>query len=97
MPTKVALYTLEDDCCKPEFEVSMGCCEGDTCSDLRIRMEVVGVIEWLFLFWDDNEKYRIKAKMERLNPVGDKVFIVRSTIAKAETGKRTFDKAFGPS
>jgi hypothetical protein len=35
--------------------------------------------------------------MEHLNPIGNKVFIVRSTTARAKTGKRTFDKAFGPS
>ena len=96
MATKVALYTLEDESCEPEFEGSTGYCEGDTCSDLHIRLEAAGIIEWPFQFWDNDEKRRIKLKMERLNPIGDKVFVVHSTTIRAEMGKRNIDEVFGP-
>jgi hypothetical protein len=36
MPTKVALYTLHSEASSPELEGPMGCCEGDTCADLRM-------------------------------------------------------------
>jgi hypothetical protein len=97
MSTKVSLYMLEDESCEPEFEGSMDCCEGNTCSDLHIQLEAAGVIKCPFQFWNNDEKRRIKPKMECLNPVGNKVFVVCSTTARAEIGKRTFDRAFGPS
>ena len=96
MATKVALYMLKDKSCELEFEGPMDWCEGDTCSDLCIQLEATGVIEWPFQFWDNDENCWIKPKMECLNLVGDKKFVVRSTIIRAKTGKSTFDKAFGP-
>jgi hypothetical protein len=45
MPTKVALYTLQSEASAPELEGPMGCCEGDTCADLRVRLEAAGVLD----------------------------------------------------
>jgi hypothetical protein len=42
MATKVALYTLQSEASVPELEGSMGCCEGDTCADLRMHLEAAG-------------------------------------------------------
>jgi hypothetical protein len=52
MPTKVALYTLQSEASAPELEGPMGCCEGDTCADLCVRLEAAGVLDWSFQFWD---------------------------------------------
>jgi hypothetical protein len=52
MLTKVALYTLQSEASLPELEGPMGCCEGDTYADLRMRLEAAGVLDWSFQFWD---------------------------------------------
>jgi hypothetical protein len=52
MPTKVALYTLQSEASVPELEGPVGCCKGNTCTDLRVRLEVAGVLDWSFQFWD---------------------------------------------
>jgi hypothetical protein len=56
MPTKVALYTLQSEASTLELEGPMDCCEGDTCADLRVRLEVAGVLDWSFQFWDYDQK-----------------------------------------
>jgi hypothetical protein len=88
--TKVALYTLENESCEPVFEGPIGCCEGDTCRDLRSRLESTGIINWPFQFWDSDQKCRIKMKLERLNHIEDRIYVVRRDEegTDAETGKR---------
>jgi hypothetical protein len=49
MPTKVALYTLQTETSALELEGPMGCCEGDTCADLRVHLEAAGVLEWSWM------------------------------------------------
>jgi hypothetical protein len=95
MPTKVVLYTLQSEASAPELEGSMGCCEGDTCADLRARLEAAGVLDWSFQFWDYDQNCRIKNKMERLNPIGNNVYVIRCSDVGTELGKRTFEEAFG--
>jgi hypothetical protein len=95
MPTKVVLYTLQSEASAPELEGPMGCCEGDTCTDLRVRLEAVGVLDWSFQFWDYDQKCRIKNKMEKLNPIGNNVYVIRCSDVGSELGKRTFEEAFG--
>jgi hypothetical protein len=56
MPTKVALYSLQSKALAPELEGLMGCCEGDTCTDLRVRLEAAGVLDRSFQFWDYDQK-----------------------------------------
>jgi hypothetical protein len=76
MLTKVVLCTLQSEASAPELEGSMGCCEGDTCVDLRVRLEAAGVLDWSFQFWDYDQKCRIKNKMERPNPIGNNVYVI---------------------
>jgi hypothetical protein len=95
MPTKVALYTLQSEASALELEGPMDCCKGDTCADLHVRLEVVGVLDWSFQFWDYDQKCRIKNKMERLNPIGNNVYVIRCSDVGSELGKRTFEEAFG--
>jgi hypothetical protein len=95
MPTKVALYTLQSEASTPELEGPMGCCEGDTCVDLHVRLEAAGVLDWSFQFWNYDQKCRIKNKMERLNPIGNNVYVIRCSDVGSELGKRTFEEAFG--
>jgi hypothetical protein len=92
MPTKVALYTLYSEASVPELEGPMGCCEGDTCVDLHVRLEAAGVLDWSFQFWDYDQKCRIKNKMERLNPIGNNVYVIRCSDVGSELGKRTFEQ-----
>jgi hypothetical protein len=73
----------------------MGCCEGDTCADLHVRLEATGVLDWSFQFLDYDQKCRIKNKMERLNPIGNNVYVIRCSDVGSELGKRTFEEAFG--
>jgi hypothetical protein len=56
MPTKVAFYTLQLEASAPELEGPMDCCEGDTCADLHVRLEAAGVLDWLFQFWNYDQK-----------------------------------------
>jgi hypothetical protein len=95
VPTRVLLYTLQDEKATSECEGLMGCCEGDTFEDLRVRLEVVQVVEWPFQFWDSAGQCRVKVKMERLNPVGNEVHVIKCTHAGLENGKRIFREAFG--
>jgi hypothetical protein len=95
MPTKVALYTLQSEASAPELEGPMGCCEGDTCADLCVHLEAAGVLDWSFQFWDYDQKCRIKNKMERLNPIGNNVYVIRCSDVGSELGKCTFEEAFG--
>jgi hypothetical protein len=95
MPTKVVLYTLQSEASAPELEGPMGCCEGDTCADLRVRLEAAGVLDWSFQFWDYDQNCRIKNKMERLNLIGNNVYVIRCSDVGSELGKRTFEEAFG--
>jgi hypothetical protein len=93
--TKVALYTLQSEASVPELGGPMGCCKEDTCADLRMRLEVAGVLDWFFQFWDYDQKCRIKNKMERLNPIGNNVYLIRCSDVGSELGKHTFEEAFG--
>jgi hypothetical protein len=95
--TKVALYTLENETCEPEFEGLIGCCKGDTSRDLWLQLEFIGIIEWPFQFWNSNQMYRVKTKLERLNHIGDRIYVVccNEEGTNAETRKHTFDNAFG--
>jgi hypothetical protein len=95
MPTEVALYTLQSEASALELEGPMDCCEGDTCTNLRVRLEAAGVLDWSFQFWDYDQKCRIKNKMERLNPIGNNVYVIRCSDVGSELGKRTFEEAFG--
>jgi hypothetical protein len=95
MSTKVALCTLQSEASAPELEGPMGCCKGDTCVDLRVRLEASRVLDWSFQFWDYDQKCRIKNKMERLNPIGNNVYVIRCSDVGSELGKRTFEEAFG--
>jgi hypothetical protein len=95
MLTKVALYTLQSEASTPELEGPMGCCEGDTCADLRMRLEAAGVLDWLFQFWDYDQKCRIKNKIERLNPIGNNLYVIQCSDVGSELGKHTFEEAFG--
>jgi hypothetical protein len=95
MPTKVALYTLQSEALVPELEGPMGCCEGDTCANLRVHSEATGVLDWSFQFWDYDQKCRIKNKMERLNPIGNNMYVIWCSDVDSELGKRTFEEAFG--
>jgi hypothetical protein len=52
MPTRVLLYTLQDENATSKYEGSMGCYEGDMFADLRVRLEAAQVVEWPFQFWD---------------------------------------------
>ena len=52
MLTKVVLYSLPLEASTPELEGPMGCCEGDTCADLHVHLEVAGVLDWSFQFWN---------------------------------------------
>ena len=101
MTTKIALYTLVNESSEPEFEGPMGCCKGDICGDLRLYLESTGVFEWPFQVWNNDQKSQIKMKLERLNPIGDKVYVVQMSDGgedtRVDTGKCTFDKAFGQS
>jgi hypothetical protein len=85
MPTKVAFYTLQLEASAPELEGLMGCCKGDTCVDLRVRLEAIGILDWSFQFWDYNQKYQIKKKMERLNPIGNNMYAIRCIYAAGWT------------
>jgi hypothetical protein len=95
MPTKVAFYTLQLKALALELEGPMGCCEGDTCVDLRVCLEVARVLDWSFQFWNYDQKCRIKNKMERLNPIGNNVYVIWCSDVGSELGKRTFEEAFG--
>jgi hypothetical protein len=95
MPTKVVLYTLQSEASAPELEGPMGCCEEDTCADLRVHLEAAGVLDWSFQFWDYDQKCRIKNKMERLNPIGNNMYVIRCSNVGSELGKLTFEEAFG--
>ena len=74
MVTKVALYTLENESCSPRLV--------DWLLQRRYKqglMVTVGVhrsIEWPFQFWDSNQKCHIKTKLERLNHIEDRIYIV---------------------
>jgi hypothetical protein len=95
MPTKVVLYTLQSEASAPELEGPMGCCEEDTCADLRVHLEAAGVLDWSFQFWDYDQKCRIKNKMERRNPIGNNMYVIRCSNVGSELGKLTFEEAFG--
>jgi hypothetical protein len=95
MPTKVVLYTLQSEASTPELEGPMGCCEGDTCANLRMRLEAARVLDWSFQFWDYDQKCRIKNKMERLNLIGNNVYVIWCSDVGSELGKRTFEEVFG--
>jgi hypothetical protein len=95
MPTKVALYTSQSEASAPELEGLMGCCEGDTCADLHVRLEAAGILDWSFQFWNYDQKCRIKNKMERLNPIRNNVYVIQCSDVGSELGKRTFEEAFG--
>jgi hypothetical protein len=86
MLTKVALYTLQSEASAPELEGPMGCCEGDTCVDLCVHLEAVGVLDWSFQFWDYDQKYRIKNKMERPSPYR-KQNVCRASLRDLERGR----------
>jgi hypothetical protein len=62
----------------------MGCCEGHTCADLRVRLEAARVLDWSFQFWDYNQKCQTKNKMERLNPIGNNVYVERACAISSE-------------
>ena len=76
------------------FEGPMGCCEGDTFADLRVRLATAGVVVWPFQFWDYVGQCHIKIKMEWLNLEGSNVHIVKCLDVVTDVVKRTFQEAF---
>jgi hypothetical protein len=42
------LYTLGDENSALEYEGWMDCCKEDTFTDLRVRLEAAGVVNWPF-------------------------------------------------
>jgi hypothetical protein len=60
-----------------------------------VHLEAAGVLDWSFQFWDYDQKCRIKNKMERLNPIGNNVYIIWCSDVGSKLGKRTFEEAFG--
>ena len=95
MPTKVKLYTLQSEASALELEGPMDCCKGDTCTNLRVHLEAARILDWLFQFWDYDQKCRIKNKIERLNPTENNVYVIWCSDVGSELGKLTFEEAFG--
>jgi hypothetical protein len=85
MPTKVALYTLQSEALAPELEGPMGCCEGDTCVDLRVRLEFK---KWFIEPWVEeanDPKFGFTSKPSK-EPVAGKDGDVEVMQAALETG-----------
>ena len=58
-------------------------------------LEATGILDWSFQFWKYDQKYRIKNKMEKMNLIGNNVYVIQYSDVDSELGKRTFEEAFG--
>lgn len=85
---KVKLYSLSFEQSPKEYEGSIEYVEDETLSKLRIRLKKAEIMEFSFDFWDDEIKCRIKPRLERLNKVGEKVFLIPITVSNQVGRKR---------
>jgi len=69
MSLHVKFFLLEHEWSDPEIIGPIIVKEGESCVDLKLRLKDVGIIGWLFLFWDVEDKVRIKVKLEKLNAI----------------------------
>ena len=69
MATQVKIWTMEGDFGIPKFYSKVKVFENETYASLRLRLEEKTVLEWPFEIWDNEDRCRIRQKMEALNDV----------------------------
>ena len=69
MSLKVKLFSLEHEWSDPETIGPIIGKEGESYADLELRLEDIGVVDWPVMFWDVEDKVKIKMKLEKLNTI----------------------------
>ena len=99
MATQVKIWTMEGDFGIPKFYSKVKVFENETYASLRLRLEEKAALEWPFEFWDNEDRCRIRQKMEALNDVVGDIFVlpVRSKGEEAASKRRRLDNVVVPS
>ena len=63
------MWTMEGDSIVPQYYNKLKVFEEETYALLRVRLEEKSAMKWLFEFWENDNKCRIRQKMEDLNDV----------------------------
>ena len=88
MSLKVKFFLLEREWSDLEMIGPIIVKEGESYTDLRLRLEDVGIVDWPFLFWDVEDKVRIKVKLEKLNTILPKMHVISVESNNVDVAKR---------
>lgn len=77
--TKIFAIEIEGD--TPEYVGPINYVELDwTYANLRDYLQNNSVLDWQFQFWDIEESSRIRVKLERLNTIPSKVYVIQDSV-----------------
>ena len=88
IPERVTLWTLEAEDADPEYFGKVDLGGATTLEALRFTLESHDILEWPFDFWDEEDKRRVKKKLERLNGFSNSVHVIRCAEGEFDPRKR---------
>lgn len=87
MSLKVELFSLEHEWSDLEMIGPIIAKEGESYTILKHRLEDIGVVDWL-VFWDVEDKVRIKVKLEEPNTILPKLHVIPMESDYVDVAKR---------
>ena len=88
MAKQVKIWTMDVDYSIPEFYSKVKVVVDETYASLRACLEEKQALEWPFQFWDNEERCRIRQKIEGLNDVLADVYVLPLRCEDEEPSKR---------
>ena len=76
MASKIKLFSLEREDANPNFIGQVDAVDTKQYVSLRLWLEEFSVVDWPFNFWDVEDKYRMKGKLEGMTTVDPKVYVI---------------------
>jgi len=67
---------MEADFGVPKFYSKVKVFEDKTYASLRLHLEEKAALEWPFKFWDNEEQYRVRQKMEFFNDIVADIYVL---------------------
>lgn len=87
-PTQVTLWMLLEEGGDAEFFGKVDVRGASTLETLRRKLESNDILDWPFHFWDADDKFRVRKKVERMNGFGAEVHVIRVPEEDIDSQKR---------
>ena len=85
---RVTLWMLETEGGDPNYFEKVDIASTSTLEALRFILESNDILEWLFDFWDVEDKHRIRKKLEQVNGFCKDVHVIQIAEGKKDASKR---------